>query len=394
MGRWGRLGRALALVLAALVAGGALVFAVGQARGGWLLLGAAFAHSPAATLYALNSEAMQKNQNSPNSLAVRGPWQGQNSGNHPGGAGAATTAPTPSPTPVASPAATPAPTATPRPTPTATPYLGDTTGFGRISARFFGQGSGAGYIQLAAGSIKNATDHTDAELAAAAAGALPFAVELNSEEPQVLILHTHATETYQPWNDLYFDPSFTARTQDTTQNMCAVGAQMAKILNDAGINTLHDATLHDDPSYTESYARSRQTAQNYLETYPSIKIVLDVHRDAVEQEGVRIKPLAEVDGADTAQVMLICGCNNGNTVRLPNWRQNLKFAAAWEGAMEGRYPGLTRPVLCGYRFYNQDLSVGSLLIEVGGHGNTLAEALRGGGYAATALAALLTEQAE
>ena len=57
--------------------------------------------------------------------------------------------------------------------------------------------------------------------------------------------------------------------------------------------------------------------------------------------------------------------------------------------MESAYPGLTRPVLCGYRFYNQDITTGSLLIEVGGHANTLAEAVRAGEYAARALAGVL-----
>lgn len=113
-------------------------------------------------------------------------------------------------------------------------------------------------------------------------GNLPFAVELNSDEPQVLILHTHATETYQTWPDLLYDRSAAARTRNTALNMCAVGARMAEVLNAAGIHTLHDETLHDSPSYTESYDRSRATAQEYLRQYPSIKVVLDVHRDAIE----------------------------------------------------------------------------------------------------------------
>ena len=220
-------------------------------------------------------------------------------------------------------------------------------------------------------------------------GFLPFEIELDSAEPQVLILHTHATETYQLWDDLVFDPSFAARTQDKTANMCAVGARMAEVLNAAGINTLHDETLHDSPSYTESYGRSAQTARAYLEQYPSIKVILDVHRDAIEADGMRIKPVADINGEPTAQVMLIAGCDNGTTVNLPRWEQNLAFAAAWEQAMESAYPGLTRPVLCGYRFYNQDITTGSLLIEVGGHANTLAEAVRAGEYAARALAGVL-----
>ena len=84
--------------------------------------------------------------------------------------------------------------------------------------------------------------------------------------------------------------------------------------------------------------------------------------------------------------MIICGCDNGGSVQLPDWRQNLRFAAAWERSMEGMYPGFTRPVLFSYRFYNQDLTTGSLLIEIGGHGNNLNEALYAGYLAAQGLA--------
>ena len=147
--------------------------------------------------------------------------------------------------------------------------------------------------------------------------------------------------------------------------MCAVGRVMADTLNAAGLNTLHDETLNDYPSYTGSYENSRAVVQRYLAQYPSIKVVLDVHRDAIETEGgSRMAPVCTVDGRQAAQVMIICGCDNGGSVRLPGWRQNLRFAAAWERSMEGMYPGFTRPVLFSYRFYNQDLTTGSLLIEI------------------------------
>ena len=296
----------------------------------------------------------------------------------------ATEAPTPAPTP--EPTASPQPSATPLPS--AAPELDDP---GTIRAEQFPQGSGDGYITLAAGSIRNYTNYSDADLrAAVTTPSLPFDVEVNSPDPQVLILHTHATETYQTWPDLVYDREFSARTQNTALNMCAVGEKMAQVLNEAGINTLHDTTLHDSPSYTESYDRSYETTQAYLEKYPSIKIVLDVHRDAIEDaDGTRVKPLCTVNGEDTAQVMIIAGCDNGSTIRLPNWRLNLRFAAAWEQAMESRTPGLTRPVMCAYRYYNQDLTTGSLLIEIGGHANTVTEAVRAGQYAAEALAVLL-----
>ena len=104
------------------------------------------------------------------------------------------------------------------------------------------------------------------------------------------------------------------------------------------------------------------------------------------ESGSRYAPVCTVDGRQAAQVMIICGCDNGTTVQLPGWRQNLRFAAAWERSMEGMYPGFTRPVLFSYRFYNQDLTTGSLLIEIGGHGNNLNEALYAGYLAAQGLA--------
>lgn len=288
--------------------------------------------------------------------------------------------------------AAPAPAATPEPAATPLPSAApDIENPGSIRAEQFGQGSGDGYITLNAGSIRNYTSCSDADLrSAVSTPSLPFDVEVDSDEPQVLILHTHATETYQTWPDLIYDPDFTARTQNTALNMCAVGEKMAQVLNEAGINTLHDTTLHDSPSYTESYDRSYATTQAYLEKYPSIKVVLDVHRDAIEDsDGTRVKPLCTINGEDTAQVMIIAGCDNGSSIQLPNWRLNLRFAAAWEEAMESRTPGLTRPVMCAYRYYNQDLTTGSLLIEIGGHANTVTEAIRAGQYAAEALAVLL-----
>ena len=298
--------------------------------------------------------------------------------------------PTPVPTATPSPAPTAAATPTPEPSPASTPLPSaapELDDAGRIRSVTLRQGSGDGYVALAAGSIRNSTEHTDADLRAAVTTQnLPFAVEKNSALPQVLIMHTHATESYQTWPDPVFDPGYTARSKSTALNMCAVGEKMAQVLNAAGIRTLHDETLYDAPGYTDSYKRSRAGVQTYLERYPSIKVVLDVHRDAIEREnGTRCAPVCTIDGRQAAQVMIICGCDNGTSVQLPAWRQNLRFAAAWERSMEGMYPGFTRPVLFSYRFYNQDLTTGSLLIEIGGHGNNLNEALYAGQLAANGL---------
>ena len=263
---------------------------------------------------------------------------------------------------------------------------------GSILEKNYPQGSGEKYIPCGAGSIKNNTRQTAADIAAEITNPLPFAIEPNSPDPQVLVMHTHATEDYRLSAGLWFSPGDGARSTDRSINMCAVGRVVADTLNAAGINTLHDETLNDYPSYTGSYANSRAVVQQYLAQYPSIKVVLDVHRDAIESEsGSRYAPVCTVEGRQAAQVMIICGCDNGTTVQLPNWRQNLRFAAAWERSMEGMYPGFTRPVLFSYRFYNQDLTTGSLLIEIGGHGNNLNEALYAGQLAAKGLAAALLD---
>lgn len=262
-------------------------------------------------------------------------------------------------------------------------------GCGPVLEQHYGTGEGERYIRLEHGSIKNCTALSAQETAQAAAAGLPFAVEKNSAEVQVLIVHTHATESYLTESPYYYPLDWGGRSTEESKNMCAVGQAMADVLNDAGIGTLHICTLHDYPSYNGSYDRSRATVQQALAQHPGIRVVLDVHRDAIEKNGAAVAAV-NGEGADkTAQVMLICGCDKGGN--LPNFSQNLAFAAAWQNRMEADTPGLTRPVLFDYRFYNQDLSPGSLLIEVGGHGNTLSQAIAAGQRAAQSLAALLLQ---
>lgn len=263
-------------------------------------------------------------------------------------------------------------------------------GAGAVIEKNYPQGSGEKYVACGAGSIKNNTRQTAADIAAEIQNPLPFGVEKDSPDPQILIMHTHATEDYRLSAGLWYSPGDGARTTDTNLNMCAVGRVMADTLNAAGLNTLHDETLNDYPSYTGSYENSRAVVQRYLAQYPSIKVVLDVHRDAIQRDdGTRVKPVADIGGMKAAQVMIICGADvDGN---LPNFKQNLRFASRWQDKMESMFPGLTRPVLFDYRYYNQDLTTGSLLIEMGGHANTLEEAKYSGRLVGQALAALFAE---
>lgn len=262
-------------------------------------------------------------------------------------------------------------------------------GWQRVQTTFYPSiGEGERYIPLAAGSIRNLTSYTAAQVDAAAHdGGLPFDIQLDSDQPQVLIMHTHTTECYAEAEGMV-SPTNNGRTTDNAANMAAVGAVLAQVLNDAGICTVQDVTQHDYPSYNGSYGRSRATVEKWLAAYPSIRIVLDVHRDAIENDGVRLAPTVDIGGRSAAQLMIICGADDG-TMGMPNFWQNLRFAAALESAVEGAAPGLTRPVLFDYRNYNQQLTTGSLLLEFGTHGNTLPQAQYTAALVGQALADLL-----
>ena len=234
--------------------------------------------------------------------------------------------------------------------------------------------------------VKNVTRLSKSEVEAELLQEIAFSVEKNSDQPQILIMHTHTTESYQNHDGLYYDPAYTCRDTDTTKNMVSVGKIIAEKLNDLGYNTLQDTTLHDYPNYNGSYDRSKVTVESYLAKYPSIKVVLDVHRDAIERtDGTRIKPVVTINGKPCAQVMIISGADNGY-LNMPNYKKNLRFASHFQNSLETLYPGFTRPILFDYRNYNQQLTTGSLLIEVGGHANTLEEAQNAAALIAYSLA--------
>ena len=194
--------------------------------------------------------------------------------------------------------------------------------------------------------------------------------------PQILIIHTHATESYTKAGQDGYQESDPYRTTDDAHNVVRVGDEMAAAFAQAGLNVLHDRTLHDYPNYNGAYTRSKETVQRYLAAYPSISVVLDVHRDAIGGEnGTVYKVVADKDIApDCAQVMLVVGTDEGGGSH-PEWRQNLAFAIALEKKLNKDMPNLARPITLRKSHYNQQLSVGSLLVEVGTHGNTLQEAI-------------------
>jgi stage II sporulation protein P len=196
-----------------------------------------------------------------------------------------------------------------------------------------------------------------------------------NSSPQVLIIHTHATECYLPEDSGYYKKSWPSRTSDNTKNMIAVGDVVSRKLNEAGIVTLHDTTKHDEYSYNGSYERSTKTVEKYLKEYPSIDVVLDLHRDALTTDnGTKIKPTVKINGKPAAQMMICTGSQTGDVTGYPDWRQNLRFALRVQQAVAEKYEGLMRPVYFVSKKYNHQLSHGSILIEMGSEANTLAEA--------------------
>ncbi|MEQ2456564.1 stage II sporulation protein P [Flavonifractor hominis] len=213
----------------------------------------------------------------------------------------------------------------------------------------------------------------DVDLAAAAAA--PVQITLPEEGPQILIIHTHGSEAYTPdGTDVYVPSDNNSRTLDENYNMVRVGDEMERVFTEMGLTVVHDRTLYDYPQYNGAYDRSAEAVKNYLAQYPSIKIILDVHRDAlVGEDGTVYKAVTQIDGVDTAQVMLVLGSSEGG--EHPNWTQNLTLACKLQQSMDTLYPTLARPMTMRSSRYNQQLSTGSLLVEVGTHGNTLQEAL-------------------
>lgn len=218
---------------------------------------------------------------------------------------------------------------------------------------------------------------------------LGFKIEKNTE-PQVLIMHTHTTETFMLSNEDYYTEDFSSRTTDADKNMVKIGEIITQKLNSAGIATLHDTTKHDYPEYTGSYGRSAATVKSYLNKYKSIKIVLDLHRDAISSgESDKVKLTAEINGKKAAQVMLVMGSQSGSITNHENWQENLKLALKLQQTLETKYPTLARPLSLMSKKYNQNLSTGSLLIEFGTDANTLDEASYSAELVADALISLL-----
>lgn len=210
-----------------------------------------------------------------------------------------------------------------------------------------------------------------------------------NNQPAVLLFHSHTTESYELLDRGWYAQDYLTRSNSSDRNMIRIGIEIKEQLEKAGYKVIHDTQIHDE-KYTGAYDHSRKSVQAYLEQYPSIQIVLDIHRDAIELDnGTRIKPTAEIMGKKAAQLMIISGCEEGKVKNFPEWEYNLTFALKLQSICEKLYPGLMRPLYFCQRKYNMDCSRNNLLIEVGSCANTLEEAAYSGRLLGQSLAKLL-----
>lgn len=235
--------------------------------------------------------------------------------------------------------------------------------------------------------LVSVTNHPGYDIDVAAMLETPLVWDLTEKSPTVLIIHSHTCESYE--NTEGYTPSDPYRTMDERYNMVSIGKHLAEQLRQRGISVLHDTTIHDYPSYNDAYPQSRKTVQKYLEEYPTIQLVLDIHRDAYEDKsGNQARNTVTIDGRSSSRLMLVAGTNAYNQGH-PNWQENMSMAVKLQTVLQRLYPGLCRNLTVRSSAFNQDLSPGSLLIEVGTAGDTRQDAL----YAAELLADGIAELA-
>lgn len=226
-------------------------------------------------------------------------------------------------------------------------------------------------------------------------------VPLSGDQPLVLVVHTHTTEAYAAgssdtlfvdpsgYADGYYDPNGDSpRSEDPDQSVVAVGAEFCRTLEEMGVPALH-CTVRHDAQFNQSYTRSYETVKALLKQYPSIAYVVDIHRDSiVKDNGEKIKAYTQIEGRPCAQVMLVVGTDESGYSH-PDWRVNMGNALLFYDTMQDLYPGLSRSIYVRDVRFNQHLSTGAMLLEVGTCGNTLPEALNAAHFSAKALATLL-----
>lgn len=197
---------------------------------------------------------------------------------------------------------------------------------------------------------------------------MDLSLEADAGNPQILIYHTHSQEEFSDY------------PQNPSATIVGVGEYLAELLEAKGYRVIHDTSIYDfkdgklDRSQAYTYALDGITG--VLQKYPSIEVVLDIHRDGVA-EGTRL--VTEINGKPTAQIMFFNGTSqtpDGPIEYLPNPNRDANLAFSFQMQLKAaeQYPGFTRKIYLKGLRYNQHVRARTALVEVGAQTNTYEEA--------------------
>ncbi len=214
---------------------------------------------------------------------------------------------------------------------------------------------------------------------------------LNPSKPEVLIYHTHTTESFRPTENTA-DKDYSINVMDESKNIVAVGDVIANDLEkNYGISVIHDKTVHS-AIFTESYARSGKTVDTYLNKYKDFKIIIDLHRDSISDKAAMT---TKMNNDKLAKFMFVIGPGN------PNKDKNIALSKKLSSISQSLFPGLIRAGTGeNYGLYyhkpgnkfNQQKSGNLVLIEAGSYTNTLEEVKSTGLYLSRIIAEYINRQ--
>ncbi len=211
-------------------------------------------------------------------------------------------------------------------------------------------------------------------------------------DPVVLILHTHPQQAYLTGDAAWIDGPLGVATysNDLSRNVTAVGEILCQALCRQGIPAVHAVENQSQASSLGGYAHAAETIAAWRATYPGIRLVIDVQRDAIlDADGNYIRPVAEpAETEKVAQVMAIVG-SNAEGDDFPEWQKNYALALALRAELNRDGSVVMRTVSVRRSTYNQELSPYALLLEIGSGANTVEEAGRAAERIALALAGIL-----
>lgn len=190
-----------------------------------------------------------------------------------------------------------------------------------------------------------------------------------TNKKDIIIYHTHTCESYTATEANNYVSSGNFRTTDLNYSVARVGTELTNRLINMGFNVHHDTTYHDYPAYTGSYTRSLSTISGILQNNKDSQFVIDLHRDALGSSST-YGPTVQIGDETVAQIMFVIGTDGGG-LEHPNWLNNFKLAVKIQEKANEMYPGLFKPIILRNSRYNQHVTSGACIIEVGATGNTL-----------------------